>query len=411
MKLFKSSLLALAVAATSTWANAESLAITNATVHTANEQGVLTNATILVEDGVITAINPSAANADKVIDAQGKNLTPGIISVMNNLGLVEVGAVSRSRDAGDKGASITFDPSLAYNPKSTVIAYTRKGGITSSVVSPRGGDSLFKGQTFYTDLSGEFDSIRVANNAVYVELGAESKGSRATNLQKLTDKLADFQAKLEKAKKDDKKGDELKRDEQVLKSLLDGEKLMVVYADRASELLNIIKLKQTFGLNLAIVSAADAVVVADELAKADVPVIIDAMQNLPSSFDALNNSLDNAAKLINAGVKVVITTGGDTHNMYQLRYNAGNAIANGLTPEQALAAITSTVAEVFGLDAGEIAVGKKADLVLWSADPFELSTKVEHIWIDGKEYSTQSRSDKLRDRYMATSDMPRAYTK
>jgi len=410
MKLFKSSLLALAVAATSTWANAESLAITNATVHTAGEQGVLSNATIIVEDGVITAINPASVNADSVVDAQGRNLTPGIISVMNNLGLVEVGAVARSRDAGAKGADITFDPSLAYNPKSTVVAYTRKGGITSSVVSPRGGDNLFKGQTFYTDLSGEFDSVRVANNAVYVELGAESKGSRATNLQKLTNKLADFQAKMKKAEKDDKKS-ELKRDEEVLKSLLDGEKLMVVYADRASELLNIIKLKETFGLNLAIVSAADAIVVADELAKADVPVIIDALENLPSSFDALHNSLDNAAKLVNAGVKVVITTGGDTHNMYQLRYNAGNAIANGLTREQALAAITSNVADVFGLDAGEIAVGKKADLVLWSNDPFELSTKVDKIWIGGKEYSTESRSDKLRDRYMANSDMPRSYTK
>lgn len=410
MKLFKSSLLALAVAATSTWANAESLAITNATVHTAGEQGVLSNATIIVEDGVITAINPASVSADSVVDAQGHNLTPGIISVMNNLGLVEVGAVARSRDAGAKGADITFDPSLAYNPKSTVVAYTRKGGITSSVVSPRGGDNLFKGQTFYTDLSGEFDSVRVANNAVYVELGAESKGSRATNLQKLTNKLADFQAKMKKAEKDDKKS-ELKRDEEVLKSLLDGEKLMVVYADRASELLNIIKLKETFGLNLAIVSAADAIVVADELAKADVPVIIDALENLPSSFDALHNSLDNAAKLVNAGVKVVITTGGDTHNMYQLRYNAGNAIANGLTREQALAAITSNVADVFGLDAGEIAVGKKADLVLWSNDPFELSTKVDKIWIGGKEYSTESRSDKLRDRYMANSDMPRSYTK
>ncbi len=410
MKLFKSSLLALAVAATSTWANAESLAITNATVHTAGEQGVLSNATIIVEDGVITAINPASVSADSVVDAQGRNLTPGIISVMNNLGLVEVGAVARSRDAGAKGADITFDPSLAYNPKSTVVAYTRKGGITSSVVSPRGGDNLFKGQTFYTDLSGEFDSVRVANNAVYVELGAESKGSRATNLQKLTNKLADFQAKMKKAEKDDKKS-ELKRDEEVLKSLLDGEKLMVVYADRASELLNIIKLKETFGLNLAIVSAADAIVVADELAKADVPVIIDVLENLPSSFDALHNSLDNAAKLVNAGVKVVITTGGDTHNMYQLRYNAGNAIANGLTREQALAAITSNVADVFGLDAGEIAVGKKADLVLWSNDPFELSTKVDKIWIGGKEYSTESRSDKLRDRYMANSDMPRSYTK
>lgn len=410
MKLFKTSLVALALSAAAS-VNAESLAITNATVHTATEQGVLTNATVVVEDGKIVAINPDNVTADKVVDANGRNLTPGMINVMNTLGLVEVGAVARSRDASAKSADITFDPSLAFNPKSTVIPYTRKGGITSSIVSPHGGDNVFKGQTFYADLSGEFDSIRTANNAVYVELGAESNGSRATNLQKLRNKLADFKAKLAKAKKGDDKEATLKRDEKILKALLDGDKLMVVYAERASDLLNVLKLKQDFGVNIALTSASDAVVVADEIAKAGVPVIMNAMSNLPSSFDALHNSLENAAKLTQAGVKVVITTGGDTHNMYQLRYNAGNAVANGLTKEQALATITANVADVFGLNSGKIAVGKTADLVLWSADPFELSTRVDHIWIDGEEYTTESRSDKLRDRYTTESDMPRSYTK
>ena len=97
--------------------------------------------------------------------------------------------------------------------------------------------------------------------------------------------------------------------------------------------------------------------------------------------------------------------------MYQLRFEAGNAIANGLTKDQALAAVTANVADAFNINAGRIAVGKKADLVLWSADPFELSTKVDKMWINGKETSTQSRQDKLRKRYTTESDMPRGYTK
>jgi len=86
-------------------------------------------------------------------------------------------------------------------------------------------------------------------------------------------------------------------------------------------------------------------------------------------------------------------------------------VANGLTKAQALAAVTANVADAFNYNAGRIAVGKKADLVLWSADPFELSTRVEKMWIDGKEYSTQSRHDALRKRYMTKSDMPKAYLK
>ena len=82
-----------------------------------------------------------------------------------------------------------------------------------------------------------------------------------------------------------------------------------------------------------------------------------------------------------------------------------------LTKEQALAAVTANIADAFHYNAGRIAVGKKADLVLWSADPFELSTRVEKMWIDGQEQEIKSRQDALRDRYMSTLAMPRAYSK
>ena len=189
-KLFKSSLIALALASSSA-SFAQSIAITNATVHTVTEQGVLENATVVFENGKVTAINPETITADTIIDAEGKILTPGLIGSMNQLGLVEVSAVSRSRDASDKKADITFDASLAFNPRSTVISHSRKGGITSNVVSPRGGEDMFKGQTFVADLSGEFDSIRVNNNSVLIDLGAKSEGSRALSLQNLQFKLED----------------------------------------------------------------------------------------------------------------------------------------------------------------------------------------------------------------------------
>ena len=422
IKIFKASLVALALATVSS-VNAESLAITNATIHTVTEQGILTNATVVIDDGKIIAINPDNIVADVTFDAMGKILTPGLIGSMNTLGLVEVSAVSRTRDAGDKKADITFDASLAFNPRSTVVPYTRKGGITSNVTVPSGGDSMFKGQTFVTALSGEFDSVFIKENAVIIDLGAKSSGSRALNLQKLRYKLEDAKKALTKADeeakaaKKDKKADdkkktpkELKRDEKIINAILAGDKPLVAYADRATDLLELLRLKAEFNIDLVIAGGADAILISKQIADAKVPVIFGALDNLPSSFDSLHSSLENTAKLTQAGINVSLAIQ-DAHNLYQLRFEAGNAVANGLTKDQALAAVTANVADAFNINAGRIAVGKKADLVLWSADPFELSTKVDKIWIDGKEYSTQSRQDELRKRYTTDSDMPRGYTK
>jgi len=414
-KIIKPSVLAAAVMSVFS-VNAETLAITNANVYTASERGIIANASVIIEDGKIKAINPESVEADKVIDAQGKILTPGFIGSMNQLGLVEVSAVSRSKDFSEKKADITFDVSAAFNPRSTAIAYTRKGGITSNVVVPRGGDDMFKGQAFVADLSGEFDSVYSTGNAVIVDLGSKRKGSRATELTKLQNKLEDAQKALDKkAKKEadsDKKSDkEPKRSEKLLNKVLAGELPLIAYADRATDILALIKLKEQFGLDLAISGAGDAVIVAEQLAQAKVPVIMGAVSNLPSSFDSLHASLENAGKLAKAGVDIVFTVRGDTHNLYQLRFDAGVAIAHGMPKEQALSAITANVANVFNIDAGTIAEGKRADLVLWSGDPFELSSKVEKMWIEGVQHTTNSRHDALRDRYTTQSDMPRAYTK
>ncbi len=415
------------LALTTSQVNAESIAITNATVYTVAEQGILSQATVMLDDGKITAVYnkdevPESLNADTIIDAKGRILTPGFIASGNLLGLVEVGAVSATRDSADKKADLTFDASLAFNPKSTLIAYARKGGITSSLVTPYGGEKVFTGQSFVVNLSGEFDSVIAHQNAVIVSLGSSRKGSRATKLQTLSNKLEDAQKALVKAEKaktsskkaKDKESKEAKtpsRSEQVMYALLSGEKPLLAYADRATDILFLLKLKKKYKLNLVLVGASDAVLVSDEIAKANVTVMTNAIDNLPSSFDSLHNSLANVAKLTKAGIKVIIRNSGESHNINQLRFDAGVAIANGLEQTSALAAITANVADSFNLNAGRIAVGKNADLVLWSSDPFEISTKVDAMWINGQAMSLTSRQDVLRERYTTDSSMPRAYIK
>lgn len=415
-KLFRKPLSALAVSAAlvcSFNTLAETLAITNAKVHTASDAGVLEGATVFIRDGKIEAINPASFEADSVVDAQGKVLTPGFITAGTSLGLVEVGAVARTRDGGDKKADITFDPSLAFNFNSTLIPYVRQGGVTQSIVVPSGGDDIFAGQNFVANLSGNMDSVEQVGNSVLVSLGAESKGSRAMSLQKLAKKLETTAKDIAKAKggKDDKESSkELGKEDQLLRAVVTGEIPLIANVDRASDILAILKLKQQYELNLVLAGAADAIVVKSQIAQAGVPVIIDAIDNLPSGFDSLHLTLENAAQLEKAGIKLLINIF-DSHNGYQLRFNAGIAVAYGMSYDGALKAITSNVATTFGLPSGEIATGKSANLVLWNSDPFELNSKVEKLWINGEAVNLETRQDKLRDRYLKKSDMPPAYHK
>lgn len=394
----------------STAVTAQSIAIINATVHTSTEQGVLQGASIIMDEGKITAINPEKVAADTIIDAKGQIVTAGFIGTMNQLGLVEVGAVAGSRDGGDDKAGIDFDPSLAFNAHSSLIPYARKGGITRDVITPHGGDSIFAGLASVVDLSGEFDSVKQTQVALVVHLGENSKGSRAMSLKNLVDKLTAHQQNSDK--KDKKDAASPSTEETVLTKVLAGEMPLLVTASRASDIIELIKLKQQFSLNLVIAGAQDAVVVKEQLAQANVPVIVSAMESLPGSFDSLHASLDNAGKLEKAGVKVLLSIAGDaSHNVYQLRFDAGNAVSYGMTQEGALKAITANVADVFGINAGSVAVGKAADLVMWNDDPFDFTSHVTKMFINGEEVSTEARQDKLRKRYTTDSEMPRAYTK
>ena len=390
--------------------SAQSLAIINATLHTSSDQGVLESASIVMNDGKITAINPSDVKADKIIDAKGQIVTPGFIATVNQLGLVEVGAVAGSRDAGEEKAGIDFDASLAFNPRSSLIPYARKGGVTRDLITPYGGDSIFAGLASVVDLSGSFESVNKKQAALVVHLGERSKGSRAFTLQTLINKLDDHQTKASKeAKKDDAKPS---AEDKIMAKVLKGDMPLLISMSRASDIVELIKVKQQFGVNIVLNGAQDAVVVKDRIAKAGIPVIISAMDNLPGSFDSLHASLNNAGILEKAGVKVLLTVGGDaSHNVYQLRYDAGNAVSYGMSQQGALKAMTSNVADVFGINAGSLEVGKAADVVMWSNDPFELSSHVNKMFINGVEVSTESRQDKLRERYTTESNMPRAYTK
>jgi len=114
----------------------------------------------------------------------------------------------------------------------------------------------------------------------------------------------------------------------------------------------------------------------------------------------LGATLANAGRLEQAGVKVAI--GIETHNIRLAAQHAGNAVANGMSYEVALAALTRSVAEIYGLQdtLGALAPGMRADVVVWSGDPLEVTEAAEHVFIGGQPTKMESRQTLLRDRYL-----------
>jgi len=180
---------------------------------------------------------------------------------------------------------------------------------------------------------------------------------------------------------------------------------LMIEANRMDEIDSALALTRDYHLKLIISGGAEAWLCADRLAAAHVPVLTGAMSNIPESFATLNQRQENAALLRRAGVQVVIVaTGGSDvsrYNARNIKYEAGNAVAYGMSHDDALRAITLTPAEVFGLTdrIGSLQPGRDANIVVWSDDPFEFSTQVEHVFIRGREVRRPSRQDMLIERY------------
>ena len=174
---------------------------------------------------------------------------------------------------------------------------------------------------------------------------------------------------------------------------------LALEVNQASQILQAIALADEFDLELIVIGGVEGWKVARQLAAAEVPVVLDPMDNIPIDFDRLGARHDNAALLNKAGV-VIAFRSENTHNAGWIRQGGGIAVANGLPFEAAITAITSAPAAIWGLEGrGSIARGNVADLVLWSGDPLEVTTHAERVMIDGVWMSLDSRQERLLERY------------
>ncbi|MBP7608874.1 MAG: amidohydrolase family protein [Steroidobacteraceae bacterium] len=406
--------LALATLVLPAPAHSQDVLIRNARVHTLTAQGTLEGADVLVHGGRVVDVGSRlpAAGA-QVIEANGRPLTPGLFGGITGLGISEIELESSTVDRTalvDSGASgqgfvprPEFDVTLAFNPDSAVIGVNRAEGITFAMIAPMASGTLFAGQGAVARLDGSDSPFVAASRTQFLDMGPSATDGVGFS------RGAQFML-LEQATREALPGKPLQAGDvrlltptgrEVFARYLAGGR-MAFAVDRAVEIRQVLEFATRHGVKPVIVGGAQASQVASLLARSKVPVVLEPLLTLPGTFDQLGASMENAAQLQRAGVPVMFTHfAAGTNQAHKVRQGAGVAVAHGLPWDAALAALTSTPADVFGLgaEAGRIMPGSPADLVLWSGDPLEVTSVAEQVWIGGHPQSMRSRQSELRDRY------------
>lgn len=427
--MFRNLLTATALALSTLAAQADTLAITNARILTGGAKGDIGTGTILVVNGRITAVGAKVGvpKGATVIDAAGKTVTPGLYAVGTNLGVVEVDQVDQTNDNASSSHSISaaFDIAHGIDAQSMVIPVARNGGITRALVTPVGGggegrELLFAGQAAIATLAHGSDPVVKPRVAMALALGEAGSGavggSRGAAISALKADMEDvkwFSRNRGSYNSGSTRELRLSRpDLEALVPVVQGRMKLIVSVHKSADIIEVIRLARQFGLDIVIAGGEEAWEVAGELARARIPVILNPTTNLPGSFESRDATMENAARLVKAGVLVAFANGDGGHRAPEARYNAGNAVAHGLPHNEAIAALTSNPARIFGESAkvGTIERGKQADLVVWSGDPLEPLTEATAIFINGRAQPMTSRQDELARRYLKLGEpLPPAY--
>lgn len=398
--------------------NKGTYALTNATIVTVTN-GTIENATIVMQDGKITAIGtditvPAGATA---YDCTDHFVYPGMIDGGTTLGLVEVSAVSLTRDADELGEFTPHMQALtAVNPSSVAIPVTRVDGVTTVLTQPTGG--LFPGTASLINLVGYTpDQMYAGFQGVILNFPRSGKRGwwdrrSEEEIKKAADKAQkklngiwedlELYAKIKMADESDSEM-EYNPEMDALMPIYKGEAPLMIEVNKDKDILAAIKwVKEKEVKNVVFTGVSEGWRVADSLAKAEIPVITGPVISTPTrTSDRYDAAYANAGKMHKAGVKVAIRSD-DTENVRNLPFHAGFAATYGMGKEAALKAVTITPAEIFGVadQIGSLEVGKKANLFVSTGDPFETKTQIKYLFIDGYQVPIDSRHIQLYDEFL-----------
>jgi imidazolonepropionase-like amidohydrolase len=400
-------------------------AITNATVHKGNGE-VIENATILIADGKITAVGkdvtvPAGATT---VDAKGKQVYPGLILPVTDLGLVEMPSVRATTDVQEIGE---LNPNIrsivAYNTDSKIINTLRSNGILLAGIAPQGGLISGSSSVVQLDAWNWEDAAYKTDEGIHFNMpslmprarfggfgGGGGRGGGPQDVQ--TDPVKEGLEKVEKIKNFFYEAkayaaapahEETNLKLTAVKGLFDKTQKLYVHANTVKQMLVALDFVREFGFDVVIVGGNDSWQIADLLKQHNVSVILNQPHNLPTlEDDDIDQPFKTAAMLQKAGVLFSITDDDGQTRGRNLAFNAGEAASYGLTKEEALQAITLNAARILGISdkTGSIEVGKDANIVISQGDILDMKTSIiTDAFIQGRKIDLTDKQKQLNERY------------
>ena len=397
-----------------------------ATIHTVTK-GTITNGTIVMERGKITAIGGAEVATPRgatVVDLTGKHIYPGLIDAYSTVGLTEIGSVDMSNDISELG---DFNPNVradvAVNAESRHIGTTRSAGVLVAFSTPEGG--VISGLSSAMSLEGwtwEEMSMKgaAALNVKWPDPNAQPRrgggpggpGGRggpggpppksyAEQVQAIKDYFAEA-----RAYRDAVKSDQVMRTDPryaAMTPALNGAIPVVVAAEGAAQINDAITWAKAEGVKLVIRGGRDALFVADRLKAEGVPVILTSTMSAPDrQYESYDNAYATPAKLHAAGVKFAIAGGSGGLYSYRLPWEAGVAVAFGLPEEEALKAVTINAAEFMGVadKVGSLEVGKEGTLLITTGTPLDMTSTIIQSYIQGRKINMLDIHKHFFEKYM-----------
>lgn len=321
-------------------------------------------------------------------------VTPGLIDAHTVVGLA--GHYNQPHDQDQLETSSAIQPELraidAYNAREKLVSHLRGLGVTT-IHTGHGPGALISGQTMIVKTSANTveEGVLVPAKMLAFTMGnmmnnnIKKPGTHSKGVAMLRENLIKAQQYLEKRTSDNPAVIDLGMD--ALADLLEGKLTAMVTVHRANDIMTAIRLQREFGFPMVIDGAAEAYLILDEIKQAGHPVFIHPPM-LRATGQAKNASMETSARLQKAGIPFAFQSGfeGYVPKTRVVLFEAAIAIAYGLDYNIAMEKLTIGAAQILGIDnrVGSLEKGKDADLVLFNGDPFEYTTNVTHVIIDGK---------------------------
>jgi imidazolonepropionase-like amidohydrolase len=395
--------------------------LTNGTIHVGNGQ-VIENGTVEINNGKIVQVGANIAvpaGDAKVIDVKGKQVYPGMILPVTDLGLKEIAnGVRGSNDYQELGEyNNSIRSIVAYNTDSKIINTLKANGILLAGITPQGGIISGSSSVVQLDAWNYEDAAYKMDNGIHLNMPTFiSRPSRfaifAGIAQPQTDPTKEALNKIDeiktlfrqaKAYLQETTHKETNLRYEALKGLFNKTQKLFVHANQVKQMLIAIDFVKEFGFDVVIVGASESFQIADLLKQYNIAVILSDAHALPAAEDDdVDQPFKTPAQLQKAGVLFALNDEHAESRYRNLPFNAGTAAAYGLTKEQALQAITLNAAKILGVDdkTGSLEAGKDANIVVSEGDILDMRTSIIiHAFIQGRAVSLENKQKQLYDRY------------